>query len=128
MRIVRYERFEFHQDTPDEREASLAEFVLDVPYLVARGVIPPLHILNEVTRTGGGDAGMSPGAVWDPFEVTPEEYQELLVHLSHADLEELRRQHRARFVPDRVIVDETLHESPTHLDWIRNVHRKYPGQ
>lgn len=34
MRTVKYERIEFHQDEPEQRTAQLAEFVLDLPYLI----------------------------------------------------------------------------------------------
>ena len=125
LRIVSYERYEFHQDSADRRQGSLAEFVLDVPYLVQSGVIPPLHVLNAVTQTGGGDAGMSPGAGWEPFQVTQEEYDALVTELRRADLRKLRREDRARFVPDTIIVDETLHGASSHVDWIRKVSQKY---
>jgi hypothetical protein len=39
MRQVTYRRHEFRYD-PEERTASFAEFVLDVPHLVSYGVIP----------------------------------------------------------------------------------------
>ena len=126
MRTLEYKRYEFHQDAPDIRQASLAEFVLDVPYLLSRGVIPPLHILNKVLQTGGGDAGMSPGTGWEPFQITVQEYEELLGHLCRMDLAQVRRQDRARFVPDSIIVDETLGECLTHFEWLRQVRQKYP--
>jgi hypothetical protein len=63
MRTVKYERLEFHQDEPENRTAPLTEFVLDLPYPTYHGVIPPRHVINEVFTGGGGDTGMSPGAV-----------------------------------------------------------------
>ena len=126
MRTLKYQRHEFHQDAPDIRQASLAEFVLDVPYLLARGVVPPHHILNAVLQTGGGDAGMSPGTGWEPFQVTTQEYEELLEHLRGMDLDQVQDQDRARFVPDRILLDETLWDCTTHHEWLRQVHQKYP--
>jgi hypothetical protein len=40
----------------------------------ACGVFPPLHLLNQFLLRGGGGGGMSPGARWDPFTLTGEEY------------------------------------------------------
>ena len=57
MRTVKYERLELHQAEPERCSAVFEEFVLDVPYLVFYGVIPPLDVLNEVLKGGGGDAG-----------------------------------------------------------------------
>ncbi|NIM51376.1 MAG: hypothetical protein GTO22_19355 [Gemmatimonadales bacterium] len=125
MRTVTYERFEFHQPAPETRTASLAEFVLDVPYLVMHGVIPPRHVLNEVLRHGGGDAGMSPGAGWEPFEIDHQEYVELVSALQELDLAEVARADRARFVPQRLFLDASLDDSKTHLEWVRRVAQKY---
>ena len=126
LRTLEYERYEFHQDAPEPRTGSLAEFVLDVPYLLFNGVVPPLRILNAVLRTGGGDAGMSPGTGWKPFRITRQEYDELVRHLRAMDLKALRRRRRARYVPARIVVDEALGTCRTQLDWLRRVREKYP--
>jgi hypothetical protein len=69
---------------------------------------------------------MSPGTGWKPFQITAQGYEELVPQLRRLDLEKFRHEHRARFVPDRIVVDETLHGSGTHLDWIKKAHQKYP--
>ena len=125
MRTVSYERLEFHQDGPEQREAPLAEFVLDVPYLVMFGVIPPLHVLNEVLSGGGGDAGMSPGARWDPFAIDDDEYSELVAGLLALDLRDVAASDRARFVPDALIVDHGAADSRNHLEWMARITAKY---
>lgn len=99
---------------------------MDVPYLIVRGVIPPRHILNEVLSSGGGDAGMSPSAKWEAFQVSEVEYAELVSLLIGTDIEALRQEDGPRYVPQRMIVDESLTDSSCHLDWIRRRADKYP--
>jgi hypothetical protein len=126
LRTLEYERYEFHQRAPERRTGTLAEFVLDVPYLMFNGVVPPLRVMNAVLRTGGGDAGMSPGTGWKPFRLTKPEYDDLVRHLLAMDLKALRRRRRARYVPARIVVDEALWTCRTQFDWLRRVHEKYP--
>lgn len=124
MKTVSYERFEFHHE-PEQREAPLTEFVLDVPYLIMHGAIPLLHVLNEVLARGGGDAGMSPGAGWEPFSIEEEEYAELVTGLVTLDLRDVAGNDRARFVPDAVVVDSSVADSKTHLEWLSRIAAKY---
>ena len=125
MRTVSYERFEFHQDGPEQRTAPLTEFALDVPYLIMFGVIPPLRVLNEVLARGGGDAGMGPGAGWEPFSIDDEEYSELVAGLLALDLRDVAANDRARFVPDTVVVDASVADSEDHLEWLARITPKY---
>ena len=128
MRTVKYERIEFHQDEPEQRTAPLAEFVLDVPYLTCHGVIPPRDVLNEVLSSGGGDAGMSPGAVWEPFSISEDEYTALVADLLELDLHDVATSGRARFVPKTLFVDSEVTGPKTHLEWITEIAAKYgPG-
>jgi hypothetical protein len=128
MRTVKYGRLEFHEDEPEQRAAPLTEFVLDVPYLICHGVIPPRHILNEVLRTGGGDAGMSPGAVWEPFAIDESEYTALVADLLALDRHAAVASGRARFVPKTLFVDSEVGGSKNHLEWVTDVAAKYgPG-
>ena len=53
-RTVQYLRHELFYE-PEPREARFSVFVYDVPYLNACGIFPPLHILNMILRSGGGD-------------------------------------------------------------------------
>ena len=125
MRTVKYERIEFHQDEPDQLTAQLAEFVLDVPYLFYQGAIPPRYILNEVLTSGGGDAGISPGAVWEPFSTGEGEYTTLVAELLALDLHDVSASGRARFVPKKLFVDSEVTGSKTHLEWIAQIAAKY---
>lgn len=60
----------------------MSEFLLWVPgiaYAVkAFHVIPPFEPLNDLLQRGVQDAGMSGGCEWSQFQITREEYDELV--------------------------------------------------
>lgn len=77
MRRVRYQTIA-HGAVGDPVEGSLQEFLLRVPYLLMpHGPMPPLFVLNELLAKGVADAGMSGGCQWEPFQITPVEWEEL---------------------------------------------------
>ena len=60
-------------------ENSLLAFVYDdYVHVSACGVFPPLRLLNQFLLRGGGGGGMGPGAKWEPFSLSPEEYAQLI--------------------------------------------------
>lgn len=78
------------------------------PYTFLPPEMPPLRILNSFLATGISDHGMSGGAEWEPFEVSEQEYQDLLAHLA--------TQHgRERFPYEGEII---LLDPP---DWVKTV-------
>ena len=56
---------------------SVAALLRSMPYALSAGLLPPLHVLNSLLRTGISDAGMSGSCEWPPFEITDEEWREL---------------------------------------------------
>lgn len=98
MRDVRFKNHSATgaRDAPWEY-APLDQFLLATPMfyyqLTQGGVIPPLHVLNECLRAGTHHAGMSGASDWKPFELTQDEYEELVENLvTHPDyqIEECR--------------------------------------
>ena len=68
---------------------------------------------------------MSPGTSWTPFKITEEEYEALVSTLLLVDLKKLRRRSTIRFVPDKIIIDDSLHNERTHLSWVKRVSDRY---
>jgi len=84
MRRVRYQTIA-HGAVGDPVEGSLQEFLLSIPYLLVPSLpIPPLFVLNDVLAKGIVDAGMSGGCQWEPFLITPPEWEELTSALTRA--------------------------------------------
>src|SRR5437016_5839493 len=124
MRTIEYLRHEFHDSEPEQGKNLLSVFLLDVPYLLLRGVIPPLAILNAILMEGGSVGGMGPGATWSPFSIDEAEYAELTATLLALDLNLVRK--HARFVPDRVKQDAELAKCKDRLEWLKAVQARHP--
>jgi hypothetical protein len=77
MRTVHFEVLPGVGDGKESLEGSLTDLVESTPTLLQFGVIPPLHVLNDVLRRGGIDAGMSGGCKWEPFEIDATEWSRL---------------------------------------------------
>jgi hypothetical protein len=122
MRIIKYTRHEPHHEQED-REAPLSTFVYDVPYLGGCGIFPPLHILNQILENGGGDAGMSPSASWEPFYLTENEYDELCGVIEKLDPQSLYES--ARFCDAKFRLDHDLDHIQDRFAWLKAACDKY---
>jgi hypothetical protein len=126
MRMVTYKTHWAYMGPAGQRREPLFDFVLDIPYLMdGSGVIPPFHVFDEVIRRGGDNGGMSPGTSWRPFKLKETEYPELVEALLALDVAEAKKKH-PYLTFERVIVDETLHQHPTYIDWLNAAAAKYP--
>jgi len=94
------------------RRGSLADLVLALPYVVM-DEIPPRRVLNDVLGQGVLDAGMSGGCLWEPFEIGPAEYEEVVRELQRRG----RRRHTGR---DRrpFAIPATPDSVRTYSDWV----------
>jgi len=96
----------------------MVDFVLDILYLMEDdGIIPPLHVLNEVLEGGGGNGGMGPGTSWRPFKMKEDEYAELVEALLNLDCDSAKKVHLyVRF--QKAAVDEELSSAENYVDWL----------
>lgn len=81
MRRLRYTVETGVGDQATETDGRVVELLESIPYLLTNGLIPPRNVLNEVLKIGSRDAGMSGGCRWEPFELTTEEFRELVDEL-----------------------------------------------
>ena len=77
MRRLRFTLLAPVGDQEMEVERSLVELLDAIPYLLLE-LIPPLKVVNQVLATGCEDAGMSGGCRWEPFQITEDEYREVV--------------------------------------------------
>ena len=120
MKEIEYFQHEPHYES-EQMKGDLVSFVYDVPYLAACGIFPPLHILNQVLSKGGGDAGMSPGASWEPFSLSDHEYDELWKAIENTDPSTLN----ARFTFVKYKRDPELETITKHMKWVRKACEKH---
>lgn len=122
MRQIKYKRTEFHGDD-EPVENDLLCFIYDIPYLGACGIFPPIHILNEILSSGGGDGGMGPGAAWEPFRITDKEYSELKQVLINTPLEFIRN--KVRYGDAQFEFDSEFDSLQDQMEWLQNVCNKH---
>lgn len=122
MRKVTYQRHEFHGE-PETREATLGVFVYDIPYFGACGIFPPFHIMKQMLKTGGSDGGMSPGATWEPFEISKSEYDALVETIR--TLDPLTLGDDARYTWPRFEFDPSFDEIDSWEEWLFAVCEKH---
>jgi hypothetical protein len=96
MRELRFKRYAMHCAGGVWVRGTLKDLLLAMPYVLYR-YIPPFHVLSYLLKYGAPneffpdgflpdgkvqyDAGMSGGCSWKPFEITQEEYEELVLDL-----------------------------------------------
>ncbi|MCP5305504.1 MAG: hypothetical protein H6953_08650 [Chromatiaceae bacterium] len=122
MMNIEYERHEFHGE-PERRHAELSVLVYDIPYFGACGIFPPLHIANQIFRSGGSQGGMSPGATWRPFDVSQAEYEALLHTIERLDPGTLGEQ--ARYTRVKFERDADFDQIPDWESWLMAVCEKH---
>jgi hypothetical protein len=77
MHHVHYRRFALVNTVP--AEGTVVDLLFHIPYLIGFDrPFPPRDGLNDLLRHGFYDAGMSGGAEWDPFELSVDEYDEVV--------------------------------------------------
>lgn len=122
MRRVQYEHTHFREDN-ESCEASLLEFLFDIPYFPPCGVFPPFHLLNQFLSAGGSEGGMSPGAIWEPFTVTQEEYEQVVGAIESTPLSDIKRY--ALYAFAKPVFDPELDGFATYSPWMRAACQKH---
>jgi hypothetical protein len=123
LRIVKYERWEFHQDDSEPREGSLLTLVYDIPYFGSCGIFPPYHLVNRIFSSGGSTGGMTPGATWEPFTISREEYDELAAAVTDTPTREI--QPHARYADLAMKIDHEFDHIQDRFKWSSAVSAKH---
>jgi hypothetical protein len=122
LRTVKYLRHEFHGE-PEQREGTLLTLVYDIPYFSACGVFPPYQIVNQVFSNAGSTGGMSPGATWEPFTISKEEYAALTEAVRQTPISEI--QPSARYAELPMTFDPKFDHIQDRIEWLSAVCRKH---
>jgi hypothetical protein len=121
-RQISYFRHEFRL-SPSPRKNTMLAFLYDIPYFGACGIFPPFHLLNELLRSGGCDGGMGPGATWSPFELSQQEYNDIISSLPTVDIAAIRA--TSRFAHFRFEVDPSFDHITDYRSWMLAVCEKH---
>src|SRR5205809_5364018 len=106
MKTIEYTITEFH-GADGQCRGTVADLMLDAHLIPRCGLIPPFRVVAAVIRIGGGDAGMSPGCAWEPFELSEEDYWQAVAYLERVTLEELRSRHRDPQIVGEIRADDS---------------------
>jgi hypothetical protein len=71
-----------------EEHGTVSDLLSSVPYLLSARLVPPRHVVNDLLEKGGSDAGMSGGCTWDPFQITEQEWNDLVQDLHECEFVE----------------------------------------
>ncbi len=63
------------------KSGSVLSLLCSIPYFFLSEVIPPICVVNEVLKKGVVEAGMSGGCRWKPFQLSVEQYADLVGEL-----------------------------------------------
>jgi hypothetical protein len=79
-------------------DGTVVDLLFELPYFIGFGWPFPAHAqLNSLLRRGYEDGGMSCGCAWTPFELSTEEYAEVVQAIAgDARLAQRRLRHHLR--------------------------------
>lgn len=117
MEKIEYTITEFHG--PDEKcRGSVADLMLDAHIIPRCGFIPPFQVVAAVLRSGGGNGGMSPGCIWQPFELSEDDYWEAVRRLEQLSPEDLRSRHRDPHITGEIQPDYAAPDTEDYRAWV----------
>lgn len=125
MRQVRYTVYDLAGE--EAKEASLTDFLLEIPALIVHGVIAPFAVTNQILELGNLGGGMSPGIEWRPFRISRDEYAETISSLRER-LKHGRVPGPHSTMIEKAIVDRDFDEHTEWDTWVKDVTEKYTGR
>jgi len=100
--------------------------MLDAFLIPPCGFIPPFRVVASVFRSGGGNAGMSPGCIWKPFELDEDCYWEAVQQLEQFTPEDLKSRHRDPQIVGEIRPDYAAPDTDDYFVWLNSLkHRGY---
>ena len=78
MRTVSYKTLNGIGPRKRRKQGTVADLLLDIPHFGGLEELPSFEALNAMFAKGIEDGGMSGGCEWKPFQITPEDYAEIV--------------------------------------------------
>lgn len=122
MMEVEYTRIDLDEEIPESRIARMSTFLYDVVGITESAILPPLKILNKRLISGGQYAPYV-DAFWSPFELTPEEYNDLCTELGNIDPTEIGSDARYAYV--KIKRAEEFDLIKDDKEWSKAVNHKF---
>ena len=120
MDTVEYTVTEFH-GSDGQCRGSVADLILDAHMIPRCGLIPPFRVVAALCRSGGSGGGMSPGCIWQPFELTEGAYWQAVQCLEEFTTEDLTSRHRDPCIVGEIRPDYAAPDTDDYSIWLRSL-------
>jgi hypothetical protein len=120
VNTIEYTVIDFH-GSDGQCRGTVADLMLDAHMIPPCGLIPPFRVVAAVVRSGGSRGGMSPGCVWQPFELNEEEYWRAVQRLEHLTPDDLSSHHRDPHISGEIQPDYAAPETEDYLVWLQSL-------
>ena len=117
METIEYTDTEFHGQDGQCR-GTVADLMLDAYLIPPCGLIPPFRVVAAVLRSGGSRGGMSPGCVWQSFELNESDYLHAVEKLERFTPEDLRSRHRDPHIAGEIQPDYAAPDTDNYSAWL----------
>jgi len=123
METIEYTVTEFHG--PDGQcRGTVADLLLDARLIPRCGLIPPFRVAAAVFRSGGGNAGMSSGCTWEPFELSEDSYWQAVERLEQFRPDDLKSRHRDPYIEGEIRADYSSPDTEDYSVWLDSILRR----
>jgi hypothetical protein len=123
MDTIEYTVTDFHSPNGQCR-GSVADLILDAHLIPRCGLIPPFGVVAAVFRSGGGNAGMSPGCIWSPFELSEDDYWRAVERLEKYTPDDLKSRHRDPHIEGEIRQDYAAQDIDNYAVWHDSLARR----
>lgn len=120
MDFIEYTVSDFHGEDGTCR-GTVADLILDAHLIPPCGLIPPFRVVAAVFRSGGSQGGMSPGCVWEPFELSEADYWQAVQRLEQFTPEELKSRHRDPHIASEIQPDYAAPDTYDYSVWLKSL-------
>src|SRR5215813_928135 len=117
METVEYTVTEFH-GSDGQCRGSIADLIFDAHMIPRCGLIPPFRVVAALCRSGGSRGGMSPGCIWQPFELSEADYWQAVQQLEQFTHSDLRSRHRDPQIAGEIQPDYGAPDTDDYLTWL----------
>jgi hypothetical protein len=117
METIKYTITELH-GLDGQCRGTVADLMLDTHLIPPCGFIPPFRVAASVFRSGGSRGGMSPGCIWQPFELSEADYWQAVQRLEQFTPDDLRSRHRDPQIAGEIQPDYAAPDTDDYLAWL----------
>ena len=123
METIEYTITEF-RGSDSRCRGTVADLILDAHLIPRCGLIPPFGVVAAVFLSGGSRGGMSPGCVWQPFELSEDDYLRAVERLERFTLDDLKSRHRDPHIVGEIRPDYAAPDTDDYSAWLDSLIRR----